>query len=121
MKTEEIHLRVNAIHRMSIVIASIGVERTMNELRPYLFELIKTEDDEVLFAIAEDIGKVFTMVPHRDAFLEILQELAGAQETVVRQMATESMNIICKHLSDAELQNKYAPMVIKLATGEYFP
>ena len=121
MKTEEIHLRVNAIHRMSIVIAAIGDKRTIDELRPYLWDLLKSEDDEVLFAIAEEIGKVFTMLPLKDTFLDILQDLAGAQETVVRQQATESLNIICEQLSDVELQNVYAPMVIKLATGEFFP
>ena len=56
MQYEEIHLRVNAIHRLKTVILSIGDKDTKEQLIPYLGELIYTEDDEVLFAIAEEIG-----------------------------------------------------------------
>lgn len=36
METDEIHLRVNAIHRMKTVILSIGDKRVHSELIPYL-------------------------------------------------------------------------------------
>lgn len=36
METEEIHLKVNAIHRMKTVILCIGVEDTIKKLIPYL-------------------------------------------------------------------------------------
>jgi hypothetical protein len=36
MTTDEIHLRVNAIHRMKTVILSIGNASTVNDLIPYL-------------------------------------------------------------------------------------
>ena len=49
----------------------------MDQLIPYLFELVKYEDDEVLFAIAEEIGKIYTFLPDKTSFLEILVELAG--------------------------------------------
>ena len=103
MEIDEIHLRVNAIHRLKTVIHSLTNDRITKELIPYLHSLVKTEDDEVLFAIAEDIGKVFQYVQDKTAFLPILKELAGVMETVVRQKATESMDIICPNLTDAEL------------------
>ena len=70
METEEVHLKVNAIHRLKTVILCIGVEDTIKKLIPYLesmdnFELfcfiglVDKEDDEVLFAIAEELGKVW--------------------------------------------------------------
>ena len=37
MQTEEIHLKVNAIHRLKIVILSIGPEQVTSQLIPYLF------------------------------------------------------------------------------------
>ena len=37
MQTEEIHLKVNAIHRLKIVILSIGPEQVNSQLIPYLF------------------------------------------------------------------------------------
>ena len=36
MQTEEIHLKVNAIHRLKTVILSIGIENTVSQLLPYL-------------------------------------------------------------------------------------
>jgi serine/threonine-protein phosphatase 2A regulatory subunit A len=60
MQNEEIHLRVNAIHRMKTVILSMSsADNVVSHLVPYLGDLIKREDDEVLFAIAEEIGNVF--------------------------------------------------------------
>ncbi len=36
MKTDEVHLKVNAIHRMKTVILSIGIELTKTNLVEYL-------------------------------------------------------------------------------------
>ena len=36
MQTEEIHLKVNAIHRLKTVILSIGINDTNTQLIPYL-------------------------------------------------------------------------------------
>ena len=51
---------------------------------PYLYQLADTEDDEVLFAIAEEVGQVFHLLPDKTSFLEILELLARSSETVVR-------------------------------------
>jgi serine/threonine-protein phosphatase 2A regulatory subunit A len=70
METEEVHLKVNAIHRMKTVILCIGIDETIKKLIPYIesknfkalelsLGLIEKEDDEVLFAIAEELGKVW--------------------------------------------------------------
>lgn len=94
---------------MTIVIRSIGEERVITELIPYLDEIIKSDtDDEVLFAIAEEIGKVYSLVHDKTVFLDLLFELAKQTETVVREQATASLNTIVERLSDAEIQNKYA-------------
>lgn len=36
METEEIHLRVKAIHRMKTIILAMGVEESVKKLIPYL-------------------------------------------------------------------------------------
>ena len=59
METEEIHLKVKAIHRLKTVILCVGVDETIKKVIPYLESLIEKEDDEVLFAIAEELGKVW--------------------------------------------------------------
>lgn len=63
---------------MKIVIYAIGNKRVSDELIPYLNELVMNEDDEVLFAIAEEIGRVFSELTDKTAFLPILEMLAAA-------------------------------------------
>jgi len=76
MLNEEVHVKVNAIHRLKTVILSIGTEDTVNQLIPFIESLIKDEDDEVLFAIAEELGSCFTLLDDKTLFLKLLEELA---------------------------------------------
>jgi len=109
METEEVHLKVNAIHRLKTVILCIGVDDTIKKLIPYLesnfnklrsnngLGLVDKEDDEVLFAIAEELGKVWydidnikkifyrELLPDKTTFLGLLETLARVDETVVRE------------------------------------
>ena len=95
---------------------SIGVEETVSSLIPYIEnEIFEKEDDEVLFAVAEELGLVFTLIPDKTSFLPALEKLAKHDETVVREEAAKSLIKICECLSDAEIQNVFAPLVIKLA------
>jgi len=73
MTNEEIHIKVNAIHRLKTVIVSIGEPAVISQLIPYIEELIKSEDDEVLFAIAEELGNVFALLTDKTTFLNLLE------------------------------------------------
>ena len=66
-------------------------------------ELIKSEDDEVLFAVAEELGMVFPLIPDKTVFLPSLEALAKQDETVVREQAAKSLTTISENLSDAEI------------------
>ena len=57
----------------------------------------------MLFAIAEELGKIFSLLPDKCAFLPLLETLASSDETVVREQATASMTTICKSLNDDEI------------------
>lgn len=59
-------------------------------------------------------------MPDKTSFLPLLENLAKVDETVVREQATKSLTTISRALSDAEIQNVFAPMVIRLAQGEWF-
>jgi serine/threonine-protein phosphatase 2A regulatory subunit A len=50
----------------------------------------------------------------------LLETLARADETVVREQATKSLTTISKVLSDSEIQNQFINIIVKLATGEWF-
>ena len=120
MRTDEVHLKVNAIHRLKTVIICIGVDDASSKLTEYVEGLIKIEDDEVLFAIAEELGKCWELIPEKTLFLPLLEKLCNADETVVREQAYQSMSAISGSLSDSEVQNTFAPIVIRLASSEWF-
>ena len=77
--------------------------------------MITKEEDEVVFAIAEELGKLFVLLPDKTVFLKHLEMLAKHDETVVREEAVRSLSNICSVLSEADIQNNFCPMVIRLA------
>ena len=50
----------------------------------------------MLFAIAEEIGKVFHLIGDKTIFLPLLEQLAESDETVVREEAVKSLTSISK-------------------------
>ena len=82
--------------------------------------MIAEQDDEVLFAIAEELGSIWALLPDKCAFLPLLETLASSDETVVREQATASLTTICKNLNDEDIQNVFCPLVIRLASAEWF-
>ena len=83
-------------------------------------DLVATEDDEVLFAIAEELGQCFDLLTDKTTFLPLLEQLASKDETVVREQAVRSLTTISNLLGDAEITNNFCPMVCKLAQSEWF-
>eukprot|EP01017_Pseudomicrothorax_dubius_P030106 TRINITY_DN3719_c0_g1_i6.p1 TRINITY_DN3719_c0_g1~~TRINITY_DN3719_c0_g1_i6.p1 ORF type:complete len:578 (+),score=136.71 TRINITY_DN3719_c0_g1_i6:50-1783(+) len=121
MESDDIALRINAMHRLRIVATVIGVDATRSQLLPLIEGLIKREDDEVLFAIAEELGKLAPMLGTGvGVLLPFLENLASVEETVVRDAAVRSLLSIFPQLSDAELVNNCATMILRLASGEWF-
>jgi len=53
MENDDISIRVNAINRITTICVLIGNDAIKNQLLPYLQDLIKKEEDEILFAIAK--------------------------------------------------------------------
>lgn len=121
-RSDETQCRINAIHRLKTVILSLDQSEVQNGLVAFLDELIqKPEEDEVLYSIAEELGKCFSMHPDRTLFLGLLEQLCKHDETEVRNRAVLSLIQICDSLQDADVQNVFAPLVIKLAQHDWFP
>lgn len=49
---------------------------SQNKILTKFIDLISREDDEVLFAIAEELGRVFTLINDKTTFLGLLETLA---------------------------------------------
>mmetsp|Transcript_15601 Transcript_15601/g.13329 ORF Transcript_15601/g.13329 Transcript_15601/m.13329 type:complete len:210 (+) Transcript_15601:60-689(+) len=121
MENDEVSIRVNAIHRLKTVVTVMGSDSFKSQLLPYIESLIKKEDDEVLFAIAEELGSVSSLLSGSClVLLPALETLASVEETVVRDKAVSSLSSITKLMQDNEILNNYVPLILRLAGGEWF-
>jgi serine/threonine-protein phosphatase 2A regulatory subunit A len=82
---------------------------------------VRKEEDEVLFAIAEELGKFYTCLDNKLVLLPPLEVLCSVDETVVREQAVKSLSKIAESLSSTDMQNVFAQMVIRLSTTESLP
>lgn len=70
LKNEDIQLRLNSIKKLSTIALALGEERTRTELIPFLTETIYDED-EVLLALAEQLGNFTALVGGPDSFFPV--------------------------------------------------
>ncbi|KAJ3131992.1 hypothetical protein HK100_005820 [Physocladia obscura] len=122
LKHDDVALRLAAIRRISTIALALGADRTRDELIPFLDESIDDED-EVLLALAEELGSFVEFVggpPFAHLLLTPLETLAAVEETVVREKAVESTAKIGQILSSAQIEEFYIPMVNRLSKGDWF-
>lgn len=87
LRSEDVQLRLNAIHRISTIALALGPERARDELIPFLQDSVDDED-EVLLALAEELGRNFEEYiggpEHAHLLLGPLENLSAVEETLVR-------------------------------------
>mmetsp|Transcript_36279 Transcript_36279/g.43822 ORF Transcript_36279/g.43822 Transcript_36279/m.43822 type:complete len:602 (+) Transcript_36279:101-1906(+) len=122
LKNEDIALRKNSIKRMSTIALALGEERTRTELIPFIHD--NTDDeDEVLLAMAEELGEFISYVggpEYARTLLPPLETIASVEETVVREQAGTSLCKIGEALPEAHVVQYFWPLIKRLATGEWF-
>jgi serine/threonine-protein phosphatase 2A regulatory subunit A len=99
---------------------AIGPKAANEILIPYFDSVIKKEDDEVLYAIAEEFGKVWQLFQDKNALIPLLEHLCAVDETVVREQSVRSITEICRAMTENEIQSIVAPSVLKLAQSDWF-
>ena len=123
LRSEDVTLRLNAIHRISAIALALGGERTREELLPFLHDSLD-DDDEILLALAEELGENFVEYvggpAHAHLLLVVLESLAAVEETLVRDKAAHSITTVCKSLSAAQVEEFYLPLLKRLSTGDWF-
>ncbi|KAG8570116.1 hypothetical protein GDO81_014716, partial [Engystomops pustulosus] len=122
LRNEDVQLRLNSIKKLSTIALALGVERTRSELLPFLTDTIYDED-EVLLALAEQLGTFTSLVGGPEfvhCLLPPLESLATVEETVVRDRAVESLRAISHEHSPADLEAHFVPLVKRLASGDWF-
>lgn len=122
LKSDDVHLRLASIRRLSTIALALGEQRTRDELIPFLQDQLDDED-EVLLVLAEELGDFAEYVGGKDhAYLILgpLENLAAVEETLVREKAADSINKITPLLSPAHLQAHFLPLLRRLAQGDWF-
>jgi serine/threonine-protein phosphatase 2A regulatory subunit A len=94
LKHEDVVLRLNAIKRLGTIALALGPLRTRTELirflDGYFFNNIESvdDDDEILLALAQELGEFVDYVggpTFSYLLLQPLETLAAVEETVVRE------------------------------------
>ncbi|KAL4228740.1 protein phosphatase 2 [Mactra antiquata] len=122
LRNEDVQLRLNSIKKLSTIALALGVERTRSELIPFLTDTIYDED-EVLLALAEQLGKFTPLVggpEYVHCLLPPLESLATVEETVVRDKAVDSLRNVAAQHTPSDLENHFVPLVKRLSGGDWF-
>ncbi|PWA59821.1 protein phosphatase 2A subunit A2 [Artemisia annua] len=122
LKNDDIQLRLNSIRRLSTIARALGEEHTRKELIPFLSEN-NDDDDEVLLAMAEELGVFITYVggvEYASVLLPPLETLCTVEETCVREKAVESLCRIGSQMKESDLVDFFVLLVKRLAGGEWF-
>jgi len=101
------------VQRLSTIALALGEERTRAELIPFLTEA-NDDEDEVLLAMAEELGRFVPYVggaPHAHHLLPPLEALAQVEETVVRDKAVESICSVGEGLTDGAVVEHLVPLI----------
>jgi serine/threonine-protein phosphatase 2A regulatory subunit A len=87
LKSDDKKKRINSVKNLPTISVALGMERTRNELMPYIMDLMD-DDEEILVALAETLNGQFLeyvggplFAPH---LFKPLERLCEVEETVVR-------------------------------------
>jgi serine/threonine-protein phosphatase 2A regulatory subunit A len=113
LKNDDALRRLNSIQRLSTIALALGEERTRSELLPFLIEN-NDDEDEVLLAMAEELGKFVPYVGGPNfayTLLQPLEQLSQVEETVVRDKAVDSLCKVGEQLPNNSIQEHFVPLI----------
>ncbi|KAH9946621.1 ARM repeat-containing protein [Amylocystis lapponica] len=110
LRSEDVQLRLNAIHRISTIALALGPQRARDELIPFL----RTEE------LGRNFEEYIGGNESAHILLGPLENLSAVEETLVRDKAAESITKVASVLSQAQIEQYYIPLVQRLSNGEWF-
>ncbi|KAJ2395476.1 protein phosphatase 2A structural subunit, partial [Coemansia sp. RSA 2559] len=122
MKSDSLADRLESLKRLGVLALAMGEERTREELIPFLDESIDDED-ELLLSLAEVLGDFVQYVggpKYAFVLLRPLENLAAAEETVVREKAVDAINKLVESMDQLQVEEYLIPCIARLSSGEWF-
>jgi len=123
INNEDIEIKVDACHKLPIVASICGPEVIRNKILPVLGELATSDEDELLYAIAVELGNLRDYIGgpvHFDKLLQILEKLSHETETVVREEALKSIKLISENMNPQHIKTSLLPMLNSLIVTQNF-
>jgi len=125
LKNDDHNQRLNSIRNLDTIGEALGVERTIEELLPYLTEIIEEGDDEdeIYLAYAEMLGNFVHRcggIQSAHHLLPPLENLCLVEEANVREKAIESLSAIGNEFSADQHEKYFIPMIKRLAGGDWY-
>jgi hypothetical protein len=121
LKSDDVHLRLASIRRLSTIALALGPQRTREELIPFLQDQLDDED-EVLLVLAEELGGFAEYVGGKEwAFLILgpLENLAAVEETLVREKASRRADAMLGVLTVTDVSNPSTFLLPQLNWNSY--
>lgn len=110
-------MKINALSRLSAISTILGVEKTKSNLFSYLETLMRSQEDEIYFVLANQMK----LIGHncvRQAF-SILEKLVIHEETEIRNKAIESFIYLGEYMNLSDY-NEMVGILNKISSREYF-
>ena len=98
LKNEDSLSRLKAVKQLLTIALALGAERTRDELLPFISEAVY-DDDDILLALAEQLGRLVPYVGGKDHAYTIitpLEQLSAIEEQLVRECAAAQLANICR-------------------------
>lgn len=122
LRHDDLQLRLNSVRNLSTIATALGAERTREELLPFLQEIVDDED-EVLIALAEQLGRGVSWVggpAHVHALIGPLEELCSVEEMSVRDRAVEALREVTGQMSSDQVSRHVCALITRLVAHEWF-
>lgn len=123
LKSEREDERLNAMKNIGHIAATIGPDRTREELLPYLNEGLGDDEDEVMKALASQLGSFLELVGgalYCSHILVPLEALCTMEEIDVRKAAVQSIEKIARAVPESQIALNFHPLLRRLARNEWF-
>ena len=122
LRNTDLQVRLNSFRKIQLISQALGAARTRGELIPYLGEFCD-DDDEVLLILAAHLGEMVDAVggsEYAQVLLAPLEQLAGSEETAVREKAVASLAKIVEQVSEHTLMDHVLPLLRRAANADWF-
>jgi len=117
---DDLQIRLNAVRNLG-VFAKTSPDNVFNLFHPAIKKLLE-DDDELLLSLAAELGALSEHVSKENLFhiLDLLEVLAKAEETLVRDKAVEAIIKTVPLIPKTEFKKRLIGLINRLAAEEWF-